>query len=151
MIREAKEKDIQTIIKFINELAVYEKMQDQVILNQETLFHYIFKEKIAHVYLVTKENIPVGFVLFFYNFSTFLGQPGIYIEDIYIQEPYRNKGYGKLIFKTLVERAKEENISRIEWSCLDWNTPSIEFYKKIGAVSKDEWITFRLDPSLAQL
>lgn len=146
MIKKATPRDIDTIIRFIRELAVYEKMEDHVTLDKATLYRWIFEEKIAHVYLAFHEEKPVGFVLYFYNFSTFLGKPGIYIEDIYIQESYRNQGYGTAIFNKMVNRAKEEDIDRIEWACLTWNTPTIAFYKKIGANPMNDWTTFRLNP-----
>ena len=146
MIKKATPNDIDTIVRFIHELAVYEKMQDQVTLDKKTLNKWIFEKKTARVYLALDEEKPVGFMLYFYNFSTFLGKPGIYIEDIYIQEKYRNLGYGKALFNTIVQQAKQEEIDRIEWSCLNWNTPSIAFYKKIGAKSMDDWTKFRLNP-----
>lgn len=151
MIKEALKNDLPFIIKGIKELAIYEKMEDQVVLNEKELHKWIFEEQIAHVYIAFHEEKPVGFMLYFYNFSTFLGKPGIYIEDIYIQEPFRNLGLGKAFFKTLIEKAKASTIERIEWSCLNWNTPSIAFYKKIGAHPMDEWSTFRLDPRQAKL
>lgn len=145
MIRLALEKDLDLIIYFINKIAEYEKMSDDVVLDKETLRDYMFNKKIAKCKFIMEDNKEVGFALYFYNFSTFKGRAGLYLEDIFILEEYRNKGYGKKLFLELVKEAKENNLGRMEWTCLNWNEPSIKFYKSLGAISLDEWRTYRLD------
>lgn len=147
MIRLALEKDLDLIIYFINKIAEYEKMSDDVVLDKETLRDYMFNKKIAKCKFIMEDNKEVGFALYFYNFSTFKGRAGLYLEDIFILEEYRNKGYGKKLFLELVKEAKENNLGRMEWTCLNWNEPSIKFYKSLGAISLDEWKTYRLDES----
>lgn len=147
MIRLALEKDLDLIIYFINKIAEYEKMSDDVVLDKETLRDYMFNKKIAKCKFIMEGNKEVGFALYFYNFSTFKGRAGLYLEDIFILEEYRNKGYGKKLFLELVKEAKENNLGRMEWTCLNWNEPSIKFYKSLGAISLDEWRTYRLDES----
>jgi GNAT superfamily N-acetyltransferase len=145
MIRLALEKDLDLIIYFINKIAEYEKMSDDVVLDKETLRDYLFNKKIAKCKFIMEDNKEVGFALYFYNFSTFKGKAGLYLEDIFILEEYRHKGYGKKLFLELVKEAKENNLGRMEWTCLNWNEPSIKFYKSLGAISLDEWKTYRLD------
>ena len=145
MIRLALEKDLDLIIYFINKIAEYEKMSDDVVLDKETLRDYLFNKKIAKCKFIMEDNKEVGFALYFYNFSTFKGRAGLYLEDIFILEEYRHKGYGKKLFLELVKEAKENNLGRMEWTCLNWNKPSIKFYKSLGAISLDEWKTYRLD------
>ena len=145
MIRLALEKDLDLIIYFINKIAEYEKMSDDVVLDKETLRDYLFNKKIAKCKFIMEHNKEVGFALYFYNFSTFKGKAGLYLEDIFILEEYRHKGYGKKLFLELVKEAKENNLGRMEWTCLNWNEPSIKFYKSLGAISLDEWKTYRLD------
>lgn len=147
MIRLALEKDLDLIIYFINKIAEYEKMSGDVVLDKETLRDYLFNKKIAKCKFIMEENKEVGFALYFYNFSTFKGKAGLYLEDIFILEEYRNKGYGKKLFLELVKEAKDNNLGRMEWTCLNWNEPSIKFYKSLGAISLDEWRTYRLDES----
>lgn len=147
MIRLALEKDLDLIIYFINKIAEYEKMSNDVVLDKETLRDYMFNKKIAKCKFIMEGNKEVGFALYFYNFSTFKGRAGLYLEDIFILEEYRNKGYGKKLFLELVKEAKENNLGRMEWTCLNWNEPSIKFYKSLGAISLDEWRTYRLDES----
>ena len=145
MIRLAKENDIDLIIFFINKIAEYEKMSNEVILDKDTLYDYLFKKKIAKCKFILEDNKEVGFALYYYNFSTFKGRAGLYLEDIFILEEHRNKGYGKSLFLDLVKEAKDNNFGRMEWTCLNWNEPSIKFYKSLGAISLDEWRTYRLD------
>ena len=145
MIRLALEKDLDLIIYFINKIAEYEKMSDDVVLDKETLRDYLFNKKIAKCKFIMEDNKEVGFALYFYNFSTFKGRAGLYLEDIFILEEYRHKGYGKKLFLELVKEAKGNNLGRMEWTCLNWNEPSIKFYKSLGAISLDEWKTYRLD------
>lgn len=135
--------DLPTIEELICELAEYEKLTNQLDIDSEALAYWLFEKKTAEVLLI-KTDIPIGFVLFFYNFSTFLGKSGIYIEDFYIKPEYRNLGIGTKVLKQVAAIAKERNCGRVEWSCLDWNTPSILFYKKMGAIPLDDWTIFRL-------
>lgn len=147
MIRTAKEKDIDLIIFFINQIAEYEKLSNEVVLDKSTIYDYLFNKKIAKCKFIMEDNKEIGFALYFYNFSTFKGKAGLYLEDIFILEEYRNKGYGKKLFLNLVKEAKDNNLGRMEWTCLNWNEPSIKFYKSLGAIGLDEWTTYRLDES----
>lgn len=147
MIRDALEKDIDLIIFFIKEIAKYEHLSNEVILNKDTLYDYLFNKKIAKCKFALEDNKEVGFALYFYNFSTFKGRAGLHLEDIFVLEEYRNKGHGKELFLSLVKEAKDNNFGRMEWTCLKWNKSSIKFYESLGAVSLDEWLTFRLDES----
>lgn len=147
MIRTAKEKDIDLIIFFINQIAEYEKLSNEVVLDKSTIYNYLFNKKIAKCKFIMEDNKEIGFALYFYNFSTFKGKAGLYLEDIFILEEYRNKGYGKKLFLNLVKEAKDNNLGRMEWTCLNWNEPSIKFYKSLGAIGLDEWTTYRLDES----
>lgn len=142
--RFAKEKDTKLILSFIKELAVYENMLDDVVADEETLNKWLFEKEKAEVIIGEVNNEPIGFALFFHNFSTFLGKSGIYLEDLYIREEYRKKGYGKGFLKKLAGIAKERDCGRLEWSCLDWNKPSIDFYLSLGAEPMDEWTVYRL-------
>lgn len=144
-IRQATEKDIPLIYQFIRDLARYEKMEELVECNEETLRKSIFEEKYSQVIIGEEEGVPVGFALYFFNFSTFTGRPGLYLEDLFVKEEYRGKGYGYGLLKKLASIAVEKDARRFEWWCLDWNTPSIEFYKSIGAVPMDEWTVYRID------
>lgn len=145
IIRKASENDTPVIFDLIKKLAVYEKLEDAVITSVEELRENIFNKKLAKVLIAEENKIPVGFALYFYNFSTFVGKPGIYLEDLFVEDEHRGKGYGKSLLIELAKIAKEENCGRLEWSVLDWNTPSIEFYKALGAKPMEEWTVFRLD------
>ena len=142
--RFANEKDCGLILSFIRQLAAYEKMSDQVVATEELLREWIFEKKKAEVLFVCEGEKEVGFALFFHNFSTFLGRAGIYLEDLFVLPEYRGKGYGKALLKKLAQITVERKCGRLEWSCLDWNQPSIDFYRSLGAVSMDEWTTYRL-------
>lgn len=142
--RNAEKNDISLILHFIKELASYEKMLDEVIATEEILNHWIFEEKKAEVFFVLENNKEIGFALFFHNFSTFVGRAGLYVEDVYIMPEYRKKGYGKAVFKKLAQIAVERGCGRMEWSCLNWNKPSIDFYTHISAVPMSEWTVYRL-------
>lgn len=144
VLRIAEEKDCQLILDLIKELAVYEKMLDQVAGTVETLRKSIFEQKAARVIIAEYEDNVVGYALYFYNFSTFIGKAGIYLEDIYVRPEYRGKGFGKTLLSQIATIAKENDCERVEWSCLNWNKPSIQFYESIGAVHMDEWRTYRL-------
>lgn len=142
--RFATEADCPLILGFIRQLAVYEKMQDQVVATEELLHEWIFEKQKAEVIFVCDGDREVGFALFFHNFSTFLGRAGIYLEDLFVLPEYRNKGYGKALLKKLAQITLERGCGRLEWSCLDWNKPSIDFYLSLGAAAMDEWTTYRL-------
>tara|TARA_B100000886_G_C20219006_1_gene405660 strand:- start:9 stop:479 length:471 start_codon:yes stop_codon:yes gene_type:complete len=145
-IRPSTREDIDLIIEFIKKLAKYEKMQDKVFLEKRNLEKYLFGDKpFAEVLVIEHDSLAVGFALFFHNFSTFEGRPGLYLEDLFILPEFRGNGLGKLTLQKLAEIARERNCARFEWVCLDWNTPSIEFYVKQGAKPKKEWIIFRMD------
>ena len=142
--RFAEEVDCTLILRFIRGLADYEKMSDQVVATEELLREWIFVKKKAEVLFICVDDKEVGFALFFHNFSTFLGRAGIYLEDLFVLPEYRNKGYGKALLKKLAQITVSRGCGRLEWACLDWNKPSIEFYKSLGAEIMDEWTTYRL-------
>ena len=137
--------DTPLILRFIRLLAEYEKMADLVTATEEELRGQLFEEKKAEVIFAVLDGKEIGFALFFHNFSTFLGRSGLYLEDLYILEEYRGKGYGKALFRELARVAVERDCGRIEWWCLDWNLPSIEFYRSMGARPMDEWTVYRID------
>ena len=142
--RWAEEKDAALILRFIRALAAYEKLSDQVVATEELLREWIFEKKKAEVLFPLENGVEVGFALFFHNFSTFLGRAGLYLEDLYISPEYRGKGYGKATLQRLAQIAVERGCGRLEWSCLDWNQPSIDFYLSLGAVPMEEWTVYRL-------
>lgn len=141
--RYADSKDVPLILSFIKELAIYEKMLDQVVATEESLQESLFQKKQAEVIFAMVDNQEVGFALFFHNFSTFVGKSGLYLEDLFIKEAYRGKGYGKAFMRHLAQIAIERDCGRFEWCCLDWNQSSINFYLSIGAKAMDEWTTYR--------
>lgn len=143
-IRFAAREDIPTILGFIRALAAYEKMEDQVIADETLLETWIFEKRKAEVLLAFEGGTPVGFALFFHNFSTWLGRAGIYLEDLFVLPEYRGRGYGKLLLKRLARIAVQRGCGRLEWACLDWNEPSIAFYKSVGATALDECTTYRV-------
>lgn len=142
--RFADEGDCEVILMFIKALADYEKMADQVVATEALLKEWIFEKKKAEVLFVCDDHREVGFALFFHNFSTFLGRAGIYLEDLFVLPEYRGKGYGRALLKKLAQITAERGCGRLEWACLDWNKPSIDFYLSLGAVSMDEWTVYRL-------
>lgn len=145
-IREAIPEDSQTILNFIIELAIYEKAEHEVKTTIEETRKAIFAPNSTVKALICEENgFAIGFAVYFYNYSTWLGKKGIYLEDLYVSESKRKRGAGKALLKYLAQKAIEENCGRFEWSCLDWNTPSREFYESFGAVAKTEWIGYRLE------
>ncbi|PPB51258.1 diadenosine tetraphosphatase [Campylobacter hyointestinalis subsp. hyointestinalis] len=144
-IREAKKEDLDSIINLIKELAKYENMEDQITFTKDDYEKSLFEKQYAKALVCEYKNNIIGYAIYFYSFSTFLGKGGIYLEDIYIQKEFRNKGIGKKILKTLAQICINENLGRLEWACLDWNEPSLAFYKKIGAKTLDEWISLRVD------
>ena len=143
-IRHAERKDCALILKFIKDLALYEKMLDEVVATPAILEEWIFDKHKAEVIFAMEGDTEVGFALFFHNFSTFVGRAGIYLEDLFVQPEHRGKGYGKGLLQQLAKIAVERGCGRLEWVCLDWNQPSIDFYKSLGAVPMDEWTIYRI-------
>lgn len=143
-IIEATPADVPVIFGFIAELAEYEKMSDQLVGTSELLHRYLFEEIRCHALVARRDEVPVGYALYFYNFSTFLVRPGLHLEDIYVQIEHRNAGIGRAILKHLAQIALQNDCGRIEWSVLDWNAPSIAFYKLLGAQPMDGWTTMRV-------
>jgi len=143
-IRQANINDVSTILSFIKALAEYEDMSDQVVATEELLKEWLFEKKKAEVLLAMEGDTAVGIALYFYNFSTFLGRAGIYLEDLFVKEEYRGKGYGKALLKELARIAVSQGCGRLEWCCLDWNQPSIDFYLSLGARPLDDWTQYRV-------
>ena len=144
-IKQATVDDVPLILQFIKELADYEGLLNEVVATEEVLRETLFGErKVAEVVIGYYENQSVGFALFFHNFSTFLGKPGIYLEDLYVKPEYRGRGFGKSLLAYLARLAMERNCGRLEWWVLDWNEPAIKFYKSLGALPMDEWTVFRV-------
>ena len=142
--RYAQPQDAQKILFFIRELAKYEKMEDEVIATPELLREWIFEKKKAEVIFPMADGEEIGYALFFHNFSTFLGRSGVYLEDLYVKPEYRGKGYGKGLLKKLAQIAVERGCGRLEWWCLDWNKPSIDFYLSLGADPMKDWTVYRI-------
>lgn len=142
--RYATEDDVALILYFIKELAEYEKMLDEVVATEELLKEWLFEKKKAEVIFAVEDGAEVGFALFFHNFSTFLGRSGVYLEDLYVKPECRGKGYGKAILKKLAAIAAERGCGRLEWWCLDWNKPSIDFYLSLGAEPMKDWTVYRI-------
>ena len=143
-IRNANINDSATILGFIKELAEYENMSNDVVATEDLIKQNIFEKKLAEVIIAEFDNKPVGFALFFHNFSTFLGKSGIYLEDLYVQPAMRGKNIGKALLSSLAKIALDRDCGRLEWSCLNWNEPSIKFYKSQGAIPMDEWTVYRV-------
>ncbi|MBQ7222017.1 MAG: GNAT family N-acetyltransferase [Bacteroidales bacterium] len=142
--RTAGAEDCGLILYFIKELAVYEKMLDEVVATEDTIREWIFEKRKAEVFFICEDGKDVGFAVFFHNYSTFVGRSGIYLEDLYIKPEYRGKGYGKAALKHLAGIAVERGCGRLEWCCLDWNRPSIDFYLSLGAKPMDDWTIYRV-------
>ncbi len=143
--RFAREQDTARILFFIRELAEYEKMSDQVVADEALLREWrIFEKKKAEVLFALEDGKEVGFALFFHNFSTFLGRAGIYLEDLFVLPEYRGRGHGRGLIRELARIAEQRGCGRLEWSCLDWNRPSIDFYLSLGAQPMDEWTVYRV-------
>ena len=142
--RFAQPEDTGLILQFIRELADYEKMLDQVVATEDLLREQLFEEKGAEVLFALADGQEVGFALFFHNFSTFLGRRGLYLEDLFVKPAFRGQGYGKAILKKLAQIAVERGCGRLEWACLDWNQPSIDFYLSMGAQPMNDWTVYRL-------
>lgn len=142
--RNATRKDVGLILSFIKRLAEYEKLSNEVVADEPTLNEWIFDKEKAEVIFLAEDGKEVGMILFFHNFSTFMGRAGIYLEDLFVLPEYRGKGYGKALLKKLAQITVERKCGRLEWCCLDWNQPSIDFYLSMGARKMDEWTIYRL-------
>ena len=142
--RNAERKDTSLILQFIKALAAYEKMAEEVIADEPTLENWLFDQQKAEVIFALADGKEIGFALFFHNFSTFLGRAGIYLEDLYVKPEYRGKGYGKALLKKLAAIAVERGCGRLEWWCLVWYQPSIDFYLSLGAQPMSDWTTYRI-------
>jgi GNAT superfamily N-acetyltransferase len=144
-IAAAAEADVPIILKFIRDLAEYENLSHQVVATEENIREHVFGPRaVAEVLLAYWDSRPVGFALYFRNFSTFLGRPGLYLEDLFVEPAERGKGIGKALLSRLAELAIERGYGRLDWAVLDWNTPSIEFYRSLGAVPLEDWRSYRL-------
>ena len=145
MIRAASEDDLALIAGFIRDLAEYERLADAVVFDEEQLRRSLFGERpFAEVLIAEDAGEPVGFALFFHNFSTFLGRPGVYLEDLFVKPEARGKGFGKALLVRLAQMALERGCGRVEWAVLNWNQPSIEFYDALGARPNSDWTVYRL-------
>lgn len=142
--RNAEREDTALVLFFIRELAAYEKMLSEVVADEESLEQWIFDRQKAEVIFALEDGKEVGFALFFHNFSTFLGRAGLYLENLYVLPEHRGKGYGKALLKKLASIAVERGCGRLEWWCLDWNRPSIDFYMSVGAQPMSDWTVYRL-------
>ena len=150
--RIAERKDCALILSFIKELAKYEHLENEVVATEKLLEEWIFDKNKAEVLFVLEEGKEVGFALYFHNFSTFLGRAGIHLEDLFVLPEYRGKGYGKAILKKLAQITVQRGCGRLEWCCLDWNTPSINFYESLKAKPLSDWTIFRVtDDTLNEL
>lgn len=144
-IRTATEADVPLILEFIRALAEYERLADRVVATEQSVRNTLFGHpRFAEVLIAESEGEPVGFALFFHNYSTFLAQPGIYLEDLFIKPEARGRGFGKALLARLASIARSRNCGRLEWAVLTWNQPSIDFYENLGAKPMDDWKVFRL-------
>ncbi|NJE44080.1 GNAT family N-acetyltransferase [Massilimicrobiota sp. SW1139] len=144
IFEKASRKDVPIILQFIKDLARYEKLENEVIATEELIEEWLFDKEKAEVIFAVVDHKKIGFALFFHNFSTFLGRAGLYLEDLYIMPEYRGHGYGKAMIKELARIAVTRGCGRLEWWCLDWNQPSIDFYLSLGAKAMDEWTVYRI-------
>ncbi len=144
-IREAVEADVPLILELIKSLADYEKLLNEVVATEEILRKSLFEKKQAEVIIGEYKGEPVGFALYFHNFSTFLGKANLYLEDLYVMPKGRGKGFGKALLAALAHIAVERDCGRLDWWCLDWNKSSIDFYKEMGAIPMDEWTVYRVE------
>ncbi len=145
VIRKAERQDVQLLLEFIRGIARYEKMENEVIASAHVLEREMFDEHRAEAVFAVMDGREVGFALYFYNFSTFIGHSGLYLEDLFVRPEDRGKGYGKTLLLHLVKIAHEHHCGRMEWTCLNWNQPSIDFYLSLGAVPMKDWTVYRLD------
>ena len=145
MIRPATVADVSTIAELIRALATYENLSESVVLDEDRLREHLFGAlRYAEVLVAEEDGGVVGFALFFHNYSTFLGRPGLYLEDLFVRPEYRRRGHGRALLTAVARLAHERGCGRLEWSVLDWNEPAISFYRSLGAVPLEEWTTFRL-------
>ncbi len=145
MIRTATPKDVPIICQLIRDLAEYERLSHEVVLSEDAMKEHLFGARpYAEVLLAEEGDEVVGFALFFHNYSTFVGKPGIYLEDLFVKPEHRSKGHGRALLTALAKIAVERDCGRMEWSVLNWNEPSIQFYKALGAIAMDEWTVYRL-------
>ena len=145
MIRPATVKDTAVICQLIRDLAEYERLSHEVVLDENRLREHLFGPRpFAHVLIAEDGGATIGFAFYFYTYSTFLGRPGIYLEDLFVRPEFRGKGHGKALLARLASKAVEEGCGRVEWAVLNWNEPSIQFYKSLGAEPKNEWTIYRL-------
>ena len=142
--RFAKPQDAELVLRFIRALADYEHLLDEVVATPQLLQEWLFEKKAAEVLFVLKDGKEAGYALFYHNFSTFLGRAGIYLEDLFVLPEHRHQGLGKALLKELARLTAERGCGRLEWACLNWNRPSIDFYKSLGAEPMDEWTVYRL-------
>ena len=142
--RYANRQDVPLVLRFIKELADYEEMLSEVVADEATLEEWLFDKEKAEVIFALEGEKEVGFALFFHNFSTFLGRAGIYLEDLYVSPAYRGRGYGKGLLRQLARIAAQRGCGRLEWWCLDWNRPSIDFYLSMGAEPMSDWTVSRI-------
>lgn len=150
--RPAEEQDTALLLTFIRALADYEHMLKDVVATEDILSDWLFQRRVAEAFFAVADGVEVGFALYFHNFSTFLGRGGIYLEDLFVLPEHRGKGYGKAILTRLAQIARERGCGRLEWACLDWNKPSIDFYLSLGATPMDEWTVYRVSgDALTQL
>ncbi|HEY9164704.1 MAG TPA: GNAT family N-acetyltransferase [Candidatus Kryptonia bacterium] len=146
-IRIANEADSGIVLGFIKDLAEFEKLAKEVRATDEIIRENVFRKKYAEVLIAEYKDLPVGFALYFHNFSTFLGRPGIYLEDLYIRSEFRGKGFGKQLLIYLAKLARQRECGRVEWAVLDWNEKAISFYKSLGAIQLNDWIVNRVTGS----
>lgn len=144
-IRTTDMDDAELVLSYIKKIAEYEKLSDLVVADVNDIRKSIFEKKQAEVVIAEVDGHPIGFMLYFFSYSTFWGRANLYLEDLFIDKAYRHQGYGKLMFKALAKIAVKNECKRIDWMCLDWNQKSIEFYQSLGAKPLNEWITFRLE------
>ncbi|TYQ12750.1 UNVERIFIED_CONTAM: putative acetyltransferase [Acetivibrio alkalicellulosi] len=150
--RYAKEDDTKLVLMFLKELAKYENMEDKVVITEYTLRKWLFEENKVEVIFALKNSEEIGFALFFYTYSSFSGKAGLFIEDLFVKPEYRNKGYGKALIKKLASIAMEKGCQKLDWLCLDWNKPSIDFYLSLGAQPLNDWTKYQItDEALKDL
>jgi GNAT superfamily N-acetyltransferase len=144
IIREATGKDVQLVLNFIKSLARYEKLEDQVTVTLEVLYDSLFVKHAAKALIAELSGMPVGFAIYYYSFSTFLGKQGLYLEDLFVVPDMRGRGIGTALLSYLAELAVEQGMERLEWTCLDWNTSSLDFYHHLGAIPMSDWTNQRM-------
>jgi len=142
--RQAQRSDVALVLDFVRQLAAYEHLLDKVIATEQDLEQWLFDKQLVQALFVLVDGQEVGFALYFYNYSSFLGKAGLYIEDLFVQPAWRGQGLGKGLLQQLAQRALAAGCGRMEWACLDWNQPSIDFYLSLGAVPLADWTSYRL-------